>query len=110
MESALLALSRRLAFRLSEIRQRCEPKLRAPPVLREQDLEEVRQLRRSLVRCASQASAVASALLSRLDGDEAKLLAASDAVEGSKDEWEALLEAYLQAYSELSRQRNKREE
>ena len=40
VESALLALSRRRASRLSEIRQRCEPKLRAPPVLREQDLEE----------------------------------------------------------------------
>ncbi|CAJ1390017.1 unnamed protein product [Effrenium voratum] len=105
VESALLALSRRLASRLLEIRQRTEPKLRAPPVLREPDLEEVRQLRRSLVRCASQASAVSSSLLSRLDGDEAKLLAAGDGDSAaSHDEWEALLEAYLQAYSELSRQ------
>jgi len=103
VESALLALSRRLASRLSEIRQSTEPKLRAPPVLREPDLEEVRQLRRNLVRCASQASAVSSALLSRLDGDEAKLLAVSDDP-ASHDEWEALLESYLQAYSELSRQ------
>ncbi|CAK9018300.1 Magnesium transporter MRS2-11 [Durusdinium trenchii] len=104
VESALLALSRNLASRLFEIRKRTEPKLRAPPVLREPDLEEVRQLRRTLVRCASQASAVSSALLSRLDGDEAKLLAAGDTDPASHDEWEALLESYLQAYSELSRQ------
>lgn len=108
VESALLALSRRLASRLLEIRQRMEPKLLAPPVLREPDLEEVRQLRRSLVRCSSQASAVSSALLSRLDGDEAALLAAGDGQTGelsaSRNEWEAMLEAYLQAYSELSRQ------
>ena len=49
---------------------------------------------------------MSSALLSRLDGDEAKLLAGSDAAEGNQDEWEALLEAYLTAYSELSRQCN----
>lgn len=104
VESALLALSRRLDARLLEIREATEPKLRAPPVLREPDLEEVRQLRRSLVRCASQAAAVSSALLSRLDGDEAALLAGDEADAATVDEWEAVLEVYLQAFSELSRE------
>lgn len=105
VESALLALSRRLDSTLLQIRQSGEPKLRAPPVLRERDLEEVRQLRRSLGRAASQASAVSSALLSRLDSDEAVQLAGGEGADDAVcDEWEAMLEAYLQAYSQLSRE------
>lgn len=101
-ESALLALSRQLSSRLVSVRRVVEPKLGAPPVLREPDLEEVRQQRRALVRCASQASAVSAALLARLDGDEVAPLALASGV--AADEWEAMLEVFLQAYTELSRE------
>ncbi|CAE8617344.1 unnamed protein product [Polarella glacialis] len=128
VESALLALSRRLDSRLLQIRNVTAPKLRAPPILREADLEEVRQLRRSLVRCASQASAVYSALLSRLDSEEAASSAQAGGLPGlrqsfaqglaqgfrqtlqasgdsmARNEWEAVFEVYLQAFSEISRE------
>merc|ERR550525_1665673 len=81
--------------------------LTSPPVLLEPALEEVRQQRRVLVRTASQASAVSTALLSRLDGDDLVPNAAG-AGSGSDGEaaveWETMLEVYLQTYSELSRE------
>jgi len=103
VESALLALSRKLGSRLLAIRRATESKLRALPVF--SDLEEVRQQRRSLVRCASQASAVSSALLSRLDSDDLAPLAAAGEWDGDgASEWETMLEVYLQAYNEISRE------
>lgn len=105
VESALLALNRKLSSRLLEIREATEPKLRNPPALLEPDLEEVRQQRRMLVRCASQASAVSSALLSRLDnGDLVPEAAGGEADQDVVDEWETMLEVYLLAYSEISRE------
>jgi len=105
VESALLALNRKLGSRLVEIRGVTEPKLRNPPAFLEPDLEEVRQQRRMLVRCASQASAVTSALLSRLDdGDLVPVAAGGEADQDAVDEWETMLEVYLLAYSEISRE------
>jgi len=101
-DSALLALQRNLDARLLEIRTVAEPILGSPPVLQEPTLEEVRQQRRRLLRCANQATAVSSAVMARLDGGEAAALAEADGA--SIEEWEAMLEVYLQAYTELSRE------
>lgn len=107
VESALLALTRQLGYRLLKIRTAASPKLQTPLVLLEPDLEEVRQQRRVLVRCLSQASAVSVALHTRLDGDEVSMFAVgenSTVQDDSAEEWEAMLEVYLQAYSEISRE------
>lgn len=107
VESALLAHNRLLDARLMDVRRITEPVLQAPPVLREPDLEEVRQRRRLLARCSSQASAVSAALLARLDteGVEALLdVQSSTQAAEAVEEWEAMLEVYLRSYSELSRE------
>lgn len=104
VESALLAHSRQLEARLLAIRAAIEPKLQAPPVLREPDLEEARQFRRRLARYGGQASVVSQALLSRLDSEEAPLAAEGEDRLEAIEEWEAMLEVYLQAYSELARE------
>jgi len=98
VESALLALSRKLDSNLLEIRRKTEPILRVAFNCRDMNLETVRFQRRALVRCASQASAISSSLLARLDGG-------SLISEGgpSAQDWETMLEVYLQAYSAISR-------
>jgi len=104
VESALLALNRKLGSRLLQIFKATEPKLRSP-AFHEPDLEEVRQERRLLVRVQSQAAAVSSALLKRLDdGDLVPVAAGGAADQDAVDEWETMLEVYLLAYSEISRE------
>jgi len=110
VESALLAYSRQLDSQLLEVRKVVEPKLQAPPVLLETELEEVRQRRRRLSRCGSQASAVSATLLARLDGEGVDALLGKDAIgshvrrEEALEEWEAMLEVYLRAFGDLSRE------
>lgn len=107
VESALLTLSRTLDSRLVEVRRIAEPRLqRAPARLLEPDLEEVRLQRRVLVRCASQASAISSTLLSRLEDEDVAQLAGGETMPGedAAEEWEVMLEVYLTTYLEISRE------
>eukprot|EP00929_Paragymnodinium_shiwhaense_P069851 TRINITY_DN35286_c0_g1_i1.p1 TRINITY_DN35286_c0_g1~~TRINITY_DN35286_c0_g1_i1.p1 ORF type:complete len:569 (-),score=134.91 TRINITY_DN35286_c0_g1_i1:81-1787(-) len=108
-ESALLTELRKLDAQLVSVRCTVEPVLQAPPVLREPDLEEVRQQRRTLLRCSSQAAAIFAAVEKRLDGGECPQVVEFAAADGKGgkvevEAWEAMLEVYLQAYGELSRE------
>mmetsp|Transcript_48002 Transcript_48002/g.112046 ORF Transcript_48002/g.112046 Transcript_48002/m.112046 type:complete len:428 (+) Transcript_48002:125-1408(+) len=101
IECALLAISQRLDATVYEARQAIAPLVNAPLVLREVDLERVRQHRSQLQECAAQASAIAAALLAIVAQPLTVLpLVMSDATV----EFEAMLEAYLHAYSQCSRE------
>jgi len=106
VESALLALSRSLDAQLMEVRRVAEPRLKGPSLMGEADYEAIRLQRRTLVRSMSQATAVSSQLLSRIDdGDWLEELACQEcAIAADADEWEAMLEVYLQSYNEVSRE------
>mmetsp|Transcript_19272 Transcript_19272/g.34899 ORF Transcript_19272/g.34899 Transcript_19272/m.34899 type:complete len:429 (-) Transcript_19272:36-1322(-) len=101
VECALLAISQRLDATVYEARQAIAPLVNAPLVLREVDLEKVRQHRSQLQECAAQASAIAAALLAIVSQPMTVLpLSMADATA----EFEAMLEAYLHAYSQCSRE------
>jgi len=102
LESALLSLQRLLDARLLNIRKVVEPILQKPVGLQETTLEEVRQQRRSLLRCRDQAASVSSLLLTRADNGDTVKLAEVDGSDAS--EWDGLLEVYLQAYGEIARE------
>lgn len=96
---ALVTVVSQLDIRIRQLRRLADPVINAEKLtLKEVELEQIRQHRSSLVKCAAEASDVCLALLACLNGNDGS--SAECMVGDAHVEWETMVESYLQAYSE----------
>mmetsp|Transcript_32942 Transcript_32942/g.60286 ORF Transcript_32942/g.60286 Transcript_32942/m.60286 type:complete len:433 (-) Transcript_32942:78-1376(-) len=101
VECALLAISQRLDATVQDAKRAVDPLVHAPLLLREVDLEQVRLHRSQLQQGASLATTISSALLHCVSEPHTLL---PHTMASGTEEFEGMLEAYLHAYGQCSRE------